>query len=164
MAATLSSNYGIYGPTYELCIGLPLKEGSEEYLNSEKYQIQNWDLDQSHSLFDLIRKINTLRKNNTCLQYNHHLFSHHTENDCILAFSKRTDGKSNVILVIANLDPFQTQSSFVYLNMEELGLNWHDHFEVYDLITEKSYLWQGSKNYVELNPQVLPVHVFQIRK
>ncbi len=163
LAATLTANYGIYGPAFELCEGKPVAPGSEEYLNSEKYEIRQRDLNDPISVRELISVVNHVRRQNVALQSNDNLRFHHTENDNLLCYSKRTDDRSNIILSIVNLDPFNTQNGFVQLDLGELGLGQDAEFRVCDLLTGQCYTWRGSRNWVQLNPHSLPAHVMQVR-
>jgi starch synthase (maltosyl-transferring) len=162
LAATMTASYGIYGPAFELMEHVPRHPGSEEYLDSEKYQLRHWDLDRPHSLADYIGRLNQIRRENPALQQNRHLSFHHVENDHILAYSKRTPDGSNVILTVANLDPDHTQAAMVDLDLHALGLDGERPFQVHDLVDDGRYIWQGHRNYVELDPKVSPVHVFRI--
>jgi starch synthase (maltosyl-transferring) len=164
LAATLTANYGIYGPAFELCEATPREPGSEEYLNSEKYQIWHWDLDRPDSLKDLIARVNRIRRNNPALQSNRLLDFHPVSNDELICYSKCTDDESNIILVVANLDPHHTQAGWVDLDLEALGIRPDEQYQVHDLLGEARYLWNGAHNYVELNPHVLPAHVFLLRR
>ena len=105
LASTLSATYGIYGPVYEQCVGTPLRPGSEEYLNSEKYQITHWDLDVPWSLRDYIARINEIRRENPALHHNRNLRFFEVDNEAILCFGKATPDMSNLIFVVVNLDP-----------------------------------------------------------
>lgn len=163
LAATLSSNYGIYGPAYELCEGTAVAAGSEEYLNSEKYEIRQRDLNDPISIRELISVVNHVRRQNVALQSNDNLRFHHTENDKLLCYSKRTHDRSNMILSIVNLDPFNTQNGNVNLDLGELGLGGDAEFRVCDLLTGQCYTWRGSRNWVQLSPYAVPAHVFQVR-
>ncbi|MFP4598084.1 MAG: maltotransferase domain-containing protein [Persicimonas sp.] len=164
LAATMTANYGIYGPAFELMEHVPREPGSEEYLDSEKYQIRHWDLDQEHSLAGFIGRLNRIRKEHPALQQNRGIRFHHTENDALLAFSKHTPDGSDVVLVVANLDPDHTQSGMVDLDLDALGLDGGASFQVHDLIDDGRYIWQGHRNYIELNPHVCPTHVFKVRE
>jgi starch synthase (maltosyl-transferring) len=169
LAATLTSNYGIYGPAFELGEHLPIKRGSEEYLNSEKYEIRTWDLDAPHTLKPLIAKVNHARRENRALHGNLSLHFHSTDNPMLLCYSKRAgseeaDGGDNVILVVVNLDPIYPQSGWVNLDLGVLGLDPAGAFEIEDLLANQRYLWQGSRNYVELRPQEIPAHLFRVQK
>ncbi|NJK79258.1 MAG: alpha-1,4-glucan--maltose-1-phosphate maltosyltransferase [Chloroflexaceae bacterium] len=163
MAATMTANYGMYGPTFELGINVPRELGSEEYLDSEKYQLRHWDLDLPHSLRELIGQVNRIRRENPALQSNNNVIFHNTDNDNIICYSKHTDDFENRIMVVVNLDPFNVQSGWVGPNIVGLGLNWAEPYYVHDLLTDASYLWRGDVwNYVELHPQRTPAHIFRI--
>ena len=158
MATTMTSNYGIYGPAFELGENTPVRPGSEEYLNSEKYEIKTWDLENPLSLRPLITRLNKIRRENRALQSNDRLHFHPTDNPSLLCYSKRTADGSNLILVVVNLDSFSVQTGWVDLDLNVLGLGPGDTFEVYDLLTDRSYSWRGSRNYVALRPAEMPAH------
>jgi starch synthase (maltosyl-transferring) len=164
LAATLGASYGIYGPAFELCENRPLRAGSEEYLNSEKYEIRNWDLERADSLKVLIARVNQIRGANPALESNERLRFHPIDNTQLIAYSKTTEDLSNIILVVANLDPHYTQSGWLDLAPEYFGLDPHQAFQVHDLITDSRFLWQGARNYVELNPHIMPAHILRIRR
>jgi starch synthase (maltosyl-transferring) len=160
LATTLGANYGIYGPGYELCDGTPVKPGSEEYLDSEKYEIRHWDRSRTDSLTGLITDINKIRKENIALQSDGSLHFHPTENEQILCYSKVS--AANRILVAINLDPVNEHGSWIDLDLEPLGLNIDQSFQVEDLLTGTTYQWNGSRNYVALRPETMPAHIFRI--
>ncbi len=166
MAATMTASYGIYGPAYEMMEHIAVKHGSEEYLDSEKYQIRQRgglpELDGPNSLRDFIARVNRIRKTNPALQSNWSLQIHPMDNEQLLCYSKATPDRTNVILVVVNLDPNYTQAGFTALKLEELGLSPHHPFQVSDLLTGARYTWNGPSNYVELNPNRMPAHVFRI--
>jgi len=164
LAATLGASYGIYGPAFELCEHVPLAPGSEEYLNSEKYEIRHWDLDAPHSLTPLIARINRIRRENPALQRDWTLRFHQIDNPEMIAYSKATDDGSNVVLIVVNLDPHHTQSGWLTLPLDELGIDPLHPYQMHDLLSDRQYLWHGPKNYVELNPESLPAHVFCVRR
>ncbi len=164
LAATLGANYGIYGPAFELCEGRPREAGSEEYLDSEKYEIRQWDLDRPDSLKEIIGRVNRIRRENPALQSDWSLRFHPTDNDHLLCYSKRTDDPANVILVIVNLSPFHTHAGWVDLDLDALGLVPDQPFQVHDLLTNAHYMWQGSRNYIQLNPHAAPAHIFRVRR
>ncbi len=166
LAATLSSNYGIYGPAYELCEGRPAppapgKEGSEEYLDSEKYQIRDWSQTQTESIAPLITQLNELRREHPALQRNENLVFHPCDNPQLLCYSKSTGDHADTILVAVNLDPRNPQAGTVELALYKLGLPWQGSFEVEDLLTGARYPWRGSRNYIALTPQAT-AHIFRI--
>lgn len=162
LAATLGSNYGIYGPAFELCENKSLAPGMEEYLNAEKYEIRRWDLSRSDRLKDLIARVNKARKENPALHRNASLRFHKLDNDQLIAYSKMTEDRSNVVLMVVNLDTRYAQSGWVELPLEDLGLNPQSPFEVHDLLADARYTWQGPRNYVRLDPYVIPAHLFRI--
>ncbi|MGB2667228.1 MAG: alpha-1,4-glucan--maltose-1-phosphate maltosyltransferase [Candidatus Acidiferrum sp.] len=164
LAATLGSSYGIYGPAFELCENFPLQPGSEEYMNSEKYELKHRDLHSRTSLKDLISRVNRIRKENLALQSNRNLRFHETDNPALICYSKTTDDFSNVIVVVVNLDCFHTQSGWVHLDLGSIGMDANRAFQVHDLLGDGKYLWQGSPNYVELVPESLPAHILRLHR
>ncbi len=164
LAATLGANYGIYGPAFELCEHRAVREGSEEYLNSEKYQIRNWPIDHPSSLSKLIATINRIRRQNPALQGDWSLRFHGLDNDQIIAYSKVSEDSRNIIVVAVNLDPFHTQSGWVDLPLDEWRLGPGQPYQMHDLLTDARYVWRGPRNYVELNPQRVPAHILCVRR
>jgi len=164
LAATLGANYGIYGPAFELCEQQARELGSEEYLNSEKYEIRQWNLEQPASLKDFIARVNLIRRENPALHSDWDLRFHEVENEQLLCYSKTAADCANVILVVVNLDPHHTHSGWLELSLEALGLDQHQPYQVHDLLSDARYLWQGARNYVELNPQSVPAHIFRLRR
>lgn len=164
LAATLGASYGIYGPAFELCENVPIQPGSEEYMNSEKYEVKHRDLNLPSSLKDLISRVNRVRKQNLALHYNLNLRFHDIDNPFLICYSKATEDRSNVILVVVNLDPFHTQAGWVQLDLDSLGLDAEHAFQAHDLLGEGRYLWQGPRNYVELTPGSLPAHILSMRR
>jgi len=163
LAATLGANYGIYGPAFELCENRPREAGSEEYLNSEKFETRTWDIDSPGSLKDLIARVNRIRRENPALQGDRSLRFHPVDNEQLICYSKHTADFSNVILTVVNLDPHHTHSGWLELPLSELGLDTGP-FQVHDLLSEARYQWYSPRNFIELNPQVVPAHIFRIRK
>jgi starch synthase (maltosyl-transferring) len=163
MAGTLAANYGIYGPAFELCENTPREPGSEEYLNSEKYEIKQWNLDNPASLRPVITRLNRARRDNPALQSDWNLRFHVVDNDMLLCYSKSTDDFANVILAVINLDFTWPQSGWVTLDLASLGLDDRP-FEVQDLLGDGTYSWQGPRNFVKLDPHGLPAHVFRVRR
>jgi len=164
LAATLGASYGIYGPAFELCENRPREPGSEEYLDSEKYEIKNWDIARPDSLKDFIARVNQIRQENPALHSDWSLRFHEVDNEQLICYSKRTDDLSNVVLVVVNLDPHHTQSGWVEFSLEALSIDPQKPYQMHDLLRDARYLWQGSRNYVELNSQVVPAHVFRMRR
>ena len=164
LAATLGANYGIYGPAFELMENRPVRHGSEEYLNSEKYEIRQWDLNRPDSLRDLIARVNAIRNENAALQNDWSLKFHSTDNDQLIAYTKESNDRSNLLLMVVNLDPHYTQAGFVTLPLDELDIPHDRSYEAEDLLTGERYLWQGSRNYVELNPAGASGHILKIHR
>src|SRR5919106_908767 len=163
LAATLSGNYGIYGPPFEHGWSAPREPGSEEYLNSEKYQVHQHDFDRPDSLKDFIARVNAIRRESHALQGDRNLRFHAVDNPEVICFSKHTDDLNNVIVVVVNLDPHHPQSGRVELATEELGLDPQQPFQMHELLTDARYLWHGTINYVQLNPQSVPAQIFRVR-
>jgi starch synthase (maltosyl-transferring) len=167
LATTMTANYGIYGPAYELGENTPAKPAigkteSEEYLDSEKFQIRQRDRNAAGSLVPLITTLNQIRQENSALQSNESLHFHKTENEQIICYSKSTADLDNAILVAVNLDPFHEQASWIKLDVAKLGLSDDQHFTVEDLLTGSKYNWRGQWNYVALRPGVQPAHVLRV--
>jgi starch synthase (maltosyl-transferring) len=156
LAATLSANYGIYGPAYELMEHQPPEPGSEEYLFSEKYEIKKWPADRTESLRTLIGRLNRIRKENRALQSDWSLRFHKIDNDQLIAYSKRDGG--SIILCVVNLD-----TRFVQAGWVDFGFGGEE-FEVQDLLGGRRFTWKGDRNYIELNPHALPAHVFLVHR
>jgi len=162
LAATLSPLYGIYSG-YELCENEALP-GREEYLDSEKYQYKKRDWNAPGNIKDWIARLNKIRKENRALQGYTNLRFHDAENDAILFYSKMTAARDNIILVVVNLDPHRKQNSFVYVPIESFGQMESDAYQVQDLLSGATYTWRGRRNYVELDPDVQPAHIFLVRR
>ena len=164
LAATLGANYGIYGPAFELGENRAKQAGSEEYLDSEKYEIRDWRVDDPWSLRDLIARVNQVRRENPALQSDWNLRFHNVDNEQIICYSKSTRDLSDTVLVVVNLDPVHKHSGWVDLDLAALGLDERYPFQVHDLLGDSRHLWTGARNYVELDPQAVPAHLFRIRR
>ncbi len=162
LAATLCASWGVYGPAFELMEHRPAKPGSEEYLDSEKYQLRAWPTERADSLAPLLAALNRARRENPALQQDRTLRFHDCDNPAIVCFSK-TDGE-NAVVVAANLDPHALQWSRVHLDTASLGLDEHRPYQMHDLITGARFRWQGRTNVVGLDPATCPVHVFRVRR
>jgi starch synthase (maltosyl-transferring) len=162
MAATLSPLYGIYSG-YELCENKALA-GREEYLDSEKYQFKERDWNAPGNIKGWITRINQIRKQNRALQMYTNLRFYRADNDAILFYGKMTPARDNIILVVVNLDPFRKQNSFVHVPIEEFGQIGSDEYQVHDLLNDARYIWRGRQNYVELDPEIQPAHVFLVHR
>ncbi|MGE3106791.1 MAG: alpha-1,4-glucan--maltose-1-phosphate maltosyltransferase [Phycisphaerales bacterium] len=162
LAATLCANWGVYGPAFELMEHLPAKPGSEEYLDSEKYQIREWEWDRRDSLAPLLTMLNRIRRDNAALQQDRTLRFHSCDNPAIVCYSKRA-GES-VIVVVANTDPHNVQWGTVDLDLSALGVPVDRPYQMHDLLTGSRYRWQGWKNVVGLDPSTTPAHLFRVRR
>jgi starch synthase (maltosyl-transferring) len=162
LAATLSPLYGIYSG-YEFCENVPLRPGSEEYLHSEKYEIKHRDRNAPGNIKDFIRRINHFRRQHPALQQLRNLRFHETTNDQLLCYSKATADFRDVVLVVVNLDPHRPQEGVTRLQLDELGLPHGAHFLVEDALTGSIWHWHGAENYVRLDPQQEPAHLFVVR-
>jgi starch synthase (maltosyl-transferring) len=164
LAATMGANYGVYGPAFELCEHRAREAGSEEYLDSEKYEIKHWPIERPDSLRDFIGRVNQIRRENPALHGDWTLHFHAVDNDQLICYSKHTSDRSNVLLIVVNLNPYQTHAGWVELDLDVLGIQSNRPFQVHDLLANAFYLWQGPRNYVELNPHLVPAHIFAIRR
>ncbi len=164
LAATLGANYGIYGPAFEHCENVPREPGSEEYRNSEKYEVRFWDLAKPDSLRTLVAAVNRARRENPALQQEWNIQFIPVDNDELICYTKYTNDRSNVVIMVVNLDPHHRQSGWLEVPLDQLGIDRERSYEVEDLLSGTSYLWQGARNYVELNPQACPAHVFKVIK
>jgi starch synthase (maltosyl-transferring) len=162
LAATLSPLYGIYSG-YELCENEPLPD-REEYLDSEKYQFKERDWNAPGNIKDWIAQLNKIRKENRALQFYTNLQFHDADNDAILFYSKMTAARDNIILIVVNLDPHRKQNSFVDVPIESFGQMESDVYQVQDLLSGATYTWRGRRNYVELDPDIQPAHIFLVRR
>ncbi|MDQ3364434.1 MAG: DUF3416 domain-containing protein [Myxococcota bacterium] len=189
LAGTLASNYGIYGPSYELMehtprLGpkvdgasessrtVPEAEGAsersrpvlEELAQNEKYQLRQWDVARPESLRHVMARLNRIRRAHPALRDHRSLHFHATDNDRVIAYSKRTADNADVVLCIVNLDPHHTHRAWVDLDLAELGLAETDTYQVHDLLGDARFAWRGRRNYVELAPDVLPAHIFELKR
>jgi starch synthase (maltosyl-transferring) len=164
LAATLGASYGIYGPAFELLEHEPREPGSEEYLDSEKYQRRVWDLEQPASLAPFIARVNRIRCENIALQSDWSLRFHRIDNDALIAYSKRSDDGGIVLLCVVNLDPHHAQAGWLELDLEALDIPEGGRFQAHDLLSEARFLWQGRRNYVALDPSRGPAHVLLVRR
>ena len=164
LAATLAGNYGIYGPAFELLEHVPREPGSEEYLDSEKYQLKTWDLERQDSLAPFIARVNAARRDNPALQRDGGLHFVQTDNDDLLAYGRICEAENNAVLVVVNLDPDHAQSGWLTLDPATFGVDVRRPFQVHDLLTGARFLWKGARNFVTLDPARSPAHVFVVRR
>jgi starch synthase (maltosyl-transferring) len=162
LAATLSSLYGIYSG-FELCENQALP-GREEYADSEKYQWKERDWNAPGNIKDWIARLNKIRKENRALQFYDNLRFYQADNDAILFYAKMTAARDNIILVVVNLDPHRKQSSYIDVPIDQFGSIDDDVYQVHDLISDARYMWHGRRNYVELDPEIQPAHIFRVRR
>jgi starch synthase (maltosyl-transferring) len=162
LAATLTANWGIYGPAYELGVSAAMP-GKEEYADSEKYEAKRWDLNAPHSLRPLIAHLNRLRREHPALQQDRTLRFHKSDNDALLCYSKRDPDGDDVILCVVNTDPFHLRAGWIDLDLAALDVPPDTAFQVHDLLGGGRYLWHGARNYVELSPEA-PGHILAIRR
>lgn len=163
LAATLSSNYGIFGPAFELCVSEAI-HGKEEYLNSEKYEVKHWEWDRPGNLKDFIAQVNRVRKENPALQTTENVQFYEVDNEYLIAYGKATEDFSNILLVVVNLDPYHNQSGWVRVPISKFGIDADQPYLVHDLLSDGKYIWHGENNYVELKPHDMPAHIFKVRK
>ena len=164
LAATLSASYGIYGPAFELCEHSPREPGSEEYLNSEKYEIKHWDIERADSLAPFITRVNAIRRSNPALHSNEGLRFHAVNHDALLCFSKATPTLDNIVVVVVNLDPQRAAAGWVDLPLRTLGLPEDQPYRMHDGLSGASYAWRGQYNPVALDPGSTPAHVFIVQR
>jgi starch synthase (maltosyl-transferring) len=163
LAATLSASYGIYGPAYELGITKAL-EGKEEYLDSEKYEIKQWDWNARGNIRAVIERVNRIRRRNPALQRIRNIELYPIDNEAMLCYGKTSADKSDIIITVVNIDPHHRQSGWVRLPLERLEIDPHTPFLAHDLLTDDRYIWQGEVNYVELDPRLMPAHILHVQK
>ena len=161
LAATLSSNYGLYGPVYEFGMNTP-RSGKEEYIDNEKYEIWNWDWDQYTRIREIISRVNRIRKDNTALHTTWNIKLAESTNDQIICYAKADKKTNNALIVAANLDVHNTQGAYVKIPVAELGLQDDQKYRVHDLLSGATYEWEGEWNYVQLNPFEMPAHIFRL--
>jgi starch synthase (maltosyl-transferring) len=162
LAATLGANYGIYGPAFEHMEHEPREPGSEEYRDSEKYQLRFRKPAAATGMRELMARVNLIRREHQALQHDRTLRFHPVENDELIAYSKTLPDESDPVVVIVNLDPVHPQSGWVDLRMPELGMDWETPFIVRDLLSGESFAWTGARNFVELHPSHQPGHVLAV--
>jgi len=164
LAATLSANYGIYGPAYELLEHLPRGPASEEYLDSEKYQLRHWDWDADAGLRPFIARINRIRRANPALHSDRSLRFLDIDNPQLIAYMKRSADGANTIVTVVNLDPQHAQQGFLSLDPAGLGLSADQDFQMHDLLSGQRFNWRGSRHFILLEPHRMPAHVMLVRR
>jgi starch synthase (maltosyl-transferring) len=164
LAATLGASYGIYGPAYELLEHRPRQTGSEEYLDSEKYQLRQWELDRADSLRDYVARVNRIRRDNPALHHDWNLRFVPIDNPELLAYARTLPDLSNVLLIVVNLDPHHVQSGWIDVPLDAFRVDRELPYQMHDLLTGAHYLWHGPRNFVRLDPDSGPAHVFRLRR
>jgi starch synthase (maltosyl-transferring) len=165
LASTMAPTWGVYSG-FELYEGEAVKPGSEEYLNSEKYELRPRDFPgeaaAGNSLEPYITRLNEIRRVHPALQQLRNIAFHHCDNDQIIVYSKTDPATGDTVLVVINLDPWNAQSGNTALDLPALGFNWDDTFTVHDEITGGTWQW-GQFNYVALQPWDHVAHIFAVR-
>jgi starch synthase (maltosyl-transferring) len=159
---TLGASYGIYGPAFELLEHAPREADSEEYLDSEKYEIKHWDLAREDSLKDFLGRLNAIRRENPALQRDDTLKFRRIDNDQLVCYSKTSEDGENVVLVVVSLDPQHEQGGFIDVPLEEWSLDPSRPYQAHELISGQHYEWQGQRVFVTLSPDKCPVCVFRM--
>jgi starch synthase (maltosyl-transferring) len=160
LAATLGASYGIYSG-FELCENLAIA-GTEEYVDSEKYQILVRDWDRPGNIRELVARVNQIRRENPALHGDWSLAFHQTDNADLIAYSKRTEDGSNTILTVVNLDPVNTQHGWLRVPLRDWRVTPGQALVVHDLLTDERFEWRTEWNYVRLEPGVRPAHIFRV--
>jgi starch synthase (maltosyl-transferring) len=163
LAATLGATYGIYGPGFERSDGRAIP-GTEEYADSEKYQIRFWGPDPPDGLHDFIARVNQIRRDNPAMHGDWSLRFVPVDNPMLITYVKLTPDRSNIVLVIVNLDPHHAQSGWITVPLEALDLDPVQPYQVHELLSDARYLWSGATNYVALDPRVVSGHIFRLRR
>ena len=163
LAATLSSNTGIYGPAFELLESEPFP-GKEEYNHNEKYELKNWDWERPGNIRQEIARVNHIRRAHVALQQTHSIQFVETDNPRLLAYLKQSPDQTDQILVVVNFDWYNAQSGYLNLPLKQMGIGSDKPFQVRDLFdpSHPVYNWRGAKNFIQLDPQKSPAHTFQV--
>jgi starch synthase (maltosyl-transferring) len=164
LAGTLAANYGIYGPAFELMERVPREPGSEEYRNSEKYQLRHWPIDRADSLRSLIARVNRIRRENPALQSDRSLRFLAIDNPQLIAYAKLDPASGNVVVTVVNLDRWNVQSGWIELDFTAAEFDLAQPYQAHDLISGQRFRWAGRRNYVSLDPSRMPAHVFTLRR
>jgi starch synthase (maltosyl-transferring) len=154
----------VYGPAFELAEREPREPGSEEYLDSEKYQLRRWERDRPDSLAPLVARVNRIRRENPALQSNDGLRFLAVDNEQLVCAVKHSSDGENVVVVVVNLDPHHPQSGWIDADLAPLGIGADAPYQMHELLTGARYLWNGRRNFVSLDPARVPAHIFRVRK
>ncbi len=161
LAATLSPLYGIYSG-FELLEGIPLRSGSEEYIDSEKYELKHRDWGRPDSIAADFELLNRIRRENRALQLHDNLTFHPSDNDRVLFYRKSAPNGQNDLLIAVNLDPHSVRETTVHVPIADLDIHAEESYGVEDLLTGARYLWRGSRNYVRLDPREQVGHILRL--
>jgi len=164
LAATLSASYGIYGPAFELMDSEAREPESEEYLDSEKYQLRTWNLERAGSLRHIIARLNRIRREHPALQWDRTLQFHATDNEALLCYTKTDPDGDDSIVVVVNLDPHHAQTGWVDLSAGNLARDAAQPYQAHDLLSGSRFIWHGIRNFVALDPVTTPAHIFRLRQ
>jgi starch synthase (maltosyl-transferring) len=163
LAATMSSNYGLYGPVYEFGLTMPMP-GKEEYIDNEKYEIKHWDWEARTRIGEIMARLNRIRKENPALQTTWNIEFAETSNEQIICYTKTDPATGNILIITVNLDPYHTQSAHVRIPLKKAGIRPGLPYIVHDLLSGDRYTWQDEWNYVQLNPNEMPAHLFKVEQ
>lgn len=167
LAATTSPLYGIYSG-FELCENTALREGKEEYLDSEKYQFKERDWDAPGNIKPLITRLNQVRQTHRAFRARRNLRFLETNNENVLAYSRITDAQDDILIIVVNLDPHRSHDAMIQIPLEEVHLSPWESYEMHDLLTDEKWTWQGDRNYVVLNPtdpkEPRVAHIFRLKR
>ncbi|GAB2791596.1 alpha-1,4-glucan--maltose-1-phosphate maltosyltransferase [Rhabdobacter roseus] len=161
LAATMSSNYGLYGPVYEYGVNTP-HPGKEEYTDNEKYEIKHWNWEQYSRTREIITLVNKIRRENPALQATRNIRFTDTDNEQIICYTKTEPATANAVIVAVNLDVHNTQGGHIKVPLHQLGLHPDQPYLVRDMLSGEKYRWRGEYNYVQLNPYEMPAHIFKV--
>ena len=163
LAATLSSLYGIYSG-YELCENVAREPGSEEYLDSEKYQLKPRDWSAPGNLVDLVTRVNRIRRENRALQLSTNVRFFRADDPYVLFYGRLTPARDNAVFVAASLDPIAPRASMVDVPIAELGIGADQPYRMHELLSDRWFEWRGPRGYVELHPEVDPAQIFVLHR
>jgi starch synthase (maltosyl-transferring) len=163
LAATLAPSYGIYGPAFEHVVTEAVA-GTEEYLDSEKYQLRHWPVDAAGTLRPLVTRVNRIRREHPALGPGATLRFLEVDNPELLAYARAAPDGGDALVVVVNLDPHHVQSGWLTLPLEALGVDPALAYQAEDLLGGGRWLWQGPRSFVALDPRALPAHLFRLRR
>jgi len=163
LAATMSSNYGMYGPVYEFGVNTP-HPGKEEYTDNEKYEIKHWDWERYSRTGEIITLVNKIRKENAALQTTWNIDFTETNNEQIICYTKTDEKSSNKLIVVVNLDVHNTQGAHIKIPLHKLGINPDKPYLVKDMLSGEKYNWWGEYNFIQLNPYEMPAHILKVEQ